>query len=181
MKKLIITAVATMFCIVASAATYNWTAKASWVSPDDDVGWSGNTVYAFDANAYSAATLLAALGTTGDAAFANALGSSTVDEEFTIVGSGLTDNGGTPKTASIYTVLVATGTDSKNYAYILDSAPAVTITDAIAGGAQAVFSFGDVVTGAAGGAGWTAVAPEPTSGLLLLLGMAGLALKRKRA
>ena len=28
--------------------------------------------------------------------------------------------------------------------------------------------------------GWTA-APEPTSGLLLLLGMAGLALKRKRA
>ena len=30
------------------------------------------------------------------------------------------------------------------------------------------------------GAGWYAV-PEPTSGLLLLLGMAGLALKRKRA
>ena len=27
----------------------------------------------------------------------------------------------------------------------------------------------------------TAVAPEPTSGLLILLGMAGLALKRKRA
>jgi len=33
-----------------------------------------------------------------------------------------------------------------------------------------------------GSANWTAVAaPEPTSGLLLLLGMAGLALKRKRA
>jgi len=31
-----------------------------------------------------------------------------------------------------------------------------------------------------GGAGWVAV-PEPTSGLLMLLGMAGLALKRKRA
>ena len=33
------------------------------------------------------------------------------------------------------------------------------------------------------GAGWymTAAAPEPTSGLLLLLGVAGLALKRKRA
>ena len=29
--------------------------------------------------------------------------------------------------------------------------------------------------------GWYAAAPEPTSGLLLLLGMAGLALKRKRA
>ena len=181
MKKLVLTTVATMFSIVASAATYNWTAKAGWVSPDDDVGWSGNTVYAFDANVYSAATLLAALGTTGDAAFANALGSSTVDEEFTIVGTGLTDNGGTPKTASIYTVLVAAGADSKNYAYIMDGASAVTITDAIAGGAMALFNFGDVVTGAAGGAGWTAVAPEPTSGLLLLLGMAGLALRRKRA
>lgn len=33
---------------------------------------------------------------------------------------------------------------------------------------------------AGGGSGWTA-APEPTSGLLLLLGMAGLALKRKHA
>ena len=30
------------------------------------------------------------------------------------------------------------------------------------------------------GAGWYAV-PEPTSGLLLLIGVAGLALKRKRA
>ena len=29
--------------------------------------------------------------------------------------------------------------------------------------------------------GWTAAAPEPTSGLLLLIGMAGLALRRRRA
>ena len=35
-------------------------------------------------------------------------------------------------------------------------------------------------TTAYGSAGWYAV-PEPTSGLLMLLGMAGLALKRKRA
>ena len=39
--------------------------------------------------------------------------------------------------------------------------------------------FGDT---SAGATAWTAAAvPEPTSGLLLLLGMAGLALKRKRA
>ena len=31
------------------------------------------------------------------------------------------------------------------------------------------------------GAGWYAAVPEPTSGLLILLGVAGLALKRKRA
>lgn len=39
---------------------------------------------------------------------------------------------------------------------------------------------GNGTTAGANIAGWTAV-PEPTSGLLLLLGMAGLALKRKRA
>ena len=36
-------------------------------------------------------------------------------------------------------------------------------------------------TGSYDGAGWYSAVPEPTSGLLLLLGMAGLALKRKQA
>ena len=36
-------------------------------------------------------------------------------------------------------------------------------------------------TSVATSGGWYTAAPEPTSGLLLLLGMAGLALKRKRA
>ena len=42
--------------------------------------------------------------------------------------------------------------------------------------------FKDVAAGYAG-AGWysAAAVPEPTSGLLMLLGMAGLALRRKRA
>lgn len=43
---------------------------------------------------------------------------------------------------------------------------------------------GNVFKGATsfGGAGWyTGAVPEPTSGLLMLLGMAGLALRRKRA
>ena len=42
-----------------------------------------------------------------------------------------------------------------------------------------VFLGADPASGTSTG-GWTAV-PEPTSGLLMLLGMAGLALKRKRA
>ena len=40
---------------------------------------------------------------------------------------------------------------------------------------------GDVGGGSTATAWSTAAVPEPTSGLLLLLGMAGLALKRKRA
>ena len=54
--------------------------------------------------------------------------------------------------------------------------------DVGASGTYNVTNLGTTFGGTAGGAigAWTAV-PEPTSGLLLLLGVAGLALKRKRA
>ena len=39
----------------------------------------------------------------------------------------------------------------------------------------------DATYGTFGASGWTGAVPEPTSGLLLLLGVAGLALRRKRA
>lgn len=59
---------------------------------------------------------------------------------------------------------------------------------ALAGGTKLTFSFKTAsqkaaITGATAysAAGWYAAAPEPTSGLLLLLGMAGLALRRKQA
>ena len=45
-------------------------------------------------------------------------------------------------------------------------------------GGNISLAYGTFAAGTQGG--WTAV-PEPTSGLLMLLGMAGLALKRKRA
>ena len=49
-----------------------------------------------------------------------------------------------------------------------------------ADGSLAGLSSFDGTYGAFSSAGWSSV-PEPTSGLLMLLGMAGLALKRKRA
>lgn len=46
--------------------------------------------------------------------------------------------------------------------------------------AAATIAFGNMTSQTQNASNWAAV-PEPTSGLLLLLGMAGLALKRKRA
>ena len=66
----------------------------------------------------------------------------------------------------------------------MDDAPAIYIgatVDDVAGTIQQI--GGADFTGAHGAfsaSGWTA-APEPTSGLLLLIGVAGLALRRKRA
>ena len=66
----------------------------------------------------------------------------------------------------------------------MDPAPAITIgadVDSIGGTIQQIGGAdftGD--HGAFSASGWTA-APEPTSGLLLLIGVAGLALRRRRA
>ncbi len=65
--------------------------------------------------------------------------------------------------------------------YYLGNVVTATIPDSGNGSFQKLFT--DYQGTAAGGSlAWsTASVPEPTSGLLLLLGMAGLALKRKRA
>jgi hypothetical protein len=44
----------------------------------------------------------------------------------------------------------------------------------------AAITFGNMQSATQNASNWAAV-PEPTSGLLMLLGVAGLALKRKRA
>ena len=57
----------------------------------------------------------------------------------------------------------------------------LTQTATKAGGTKAsALNLGTKIGGTGAAISWTA-APEPTSGLLLLLGVAGLALKRKRA
>ena len=179
MNRIMMMAIAAVIAVSANAATYNWEASMDWASPDgnDDLV---ATAYVFDANAYAYATISAALAGGDTSVLGNALGSAGLTGgAFSLSGSGLTDDGGTPPYASMYTVLLA-NEGGQDYFYQFDYAN-VKVTDAVVAGG-AVFSMSsDVITGAVGGAGWTAAAPEPTSGLLMLLGMAGLALRRRRA
>ena len=85
---------------------------------------------------------------------------------------------GTYYAAVIYTT---TGTfDEKSVDFYIANIASATVESADLGGSAGNLAL--YYNGASSGTamGWTAV-PEPTSGLLLLLGMAGLALKRKRA
>lgn len=81
---------------------------------------------------------------------------------------------------SVYAVLPYTTTENET-AYWMGNYGSVTLESAqdVSVGQLANFLGGNT---AAGATAWsTAAVPEPTSGLLILLGMAGLALKRKRA
>ena len=130
-------------------------------------------------------------------------GAATTVDGFT-VGS-IADNGGT-----IVDIATATSTQSSNWEFqktwdntgkdVNGYYAILTLNDA---GTQAAYMYLGDVSGTTATSptkylvyneGWaddtlsittggytTAVAPEPTSGLLILLGMAGLALKRKRA
>lgn len=109
----------------------------------------------------------------------------------------------TPATAGTYSVSTANAvanstlglTDGSSYTGYLLIFDTATITDeskyyitntkdftALTGTSSAGVSFGTQKNATQAAGGWTAVAvPEPTSGLLMLLGMAGLALRRRRA
>ena len=185
MKKLMIAFAVAVVGLAVNAATVSWQAQCGWVSPDDNAALAGATFYLFDANAYALAAFTSDISTAGADVFSKALGNGTVstDGEVSFYGSGLTyANDGTTDWAKAYGVLVVE-MGGKDYYYMVGEADPVEVTSAILAGGMAGFMFRDQVTGEVGGSSWAPVGaiPEPTSGMLLLLGVAGLALRRRRA
>ncbi len=176
MKKILVAGAIALVAFVSQAAAVNWQINNIQPSPTTaaSTGWlvqiyDASTAYSFDA----------AKG--GSIA---ALGSSTSTSSGTIYkASGSFGNyaGGTE--VSIYAVIydAASIADAKNY--VVSSALTKTVN---AAGSDLSMSFGNMASTATTNmfrnASWSAAAvPEPTSGLLILLGMAGLALRRRRA
>ena len=191
MKKLLIAAAAVIAAVATQAATFTWgtDGKAFSIATDTlNAGLTAGEHYAAattgNANTmYNQITSYAATwayeitftsGTDTDKISGSLASGDFVSRTITLnnLSSGLivqTD----PVTPVNYSIVI-TGTikDGKGATWDLTS-------DAIVG-TWNVPSLGDLNLTTAGPAGFTA-APEPTSGLLLLLGVAGLALKRKRA
>ncbi len=183
MKKTITMAVVGMLATAVQAASVKWTATNVY---------AGNTTDKVSGVAYFLTT---------DVATVDSWASLKSASEFQTALNGVYNY--TPSTAGTYTIGSAAAVPNATlgltvrqaytaYLLVFDTA---TITDeskyyitntkdftALSGTSTASLAFGNQANASQAAGGWATVAvPEPTSGLLMLLGMAGLALRRRRA
>ena len=188
MKKLMIMAAVAMAAIVSNAAAVSWTTGG--------LSYGGSTLAKGTAEGYLWIVSSAAYGTyssytDGEALskaiygdYKDKLGSATASDTSGKKGAlPLTDGAEYSAGDSVYAVILYTTTqDGKDY--FMGNAGYVTLESAQDKevGAMATFIGGDGNSATSYATAWaTAAVPEPTSGLLMLLGMAGLALRRRRA
>ena len=192
MKKLVIAFAAVAMAAIAQAAAINWSAAA--VSSGDGVSWnggkpaskgSGYAAYFFITSSTQASDTIVSYDAVVSALAAGDL--SVLDNATKQVA--LNTNGAVPTTA-VGTYGVTQADTVSAFMVVFDNSAADEAayfaasnikTAEIAQGASSNSAMS--WTGYTAAYGWTEMAavPEPTSGLLLLLGMAGLALRRKQA
>ena len=190
MKKLLLALAVGAVGIVAQAANVTW-ALNNVAACGDDATMEGYIAY-FLMSADSTGAASAKLWSVADATAAAASKDASAFSSHSLVSSKeLTDEGGV-KSAKLTTYASTwVSPEYGNFYAVIFNAD--SIADAthymVVGGAEAdgsfKLSFGTATANQtaslnASGGTWTA-APEPTSGLLMLLGMAGLALRRRRA
>ena len=186
MKKLMITAIVALAAVVTNAATVSWTTGG--------LAYDGATLGKEAANGYlwivesttydtySSFTDGEALSKAIYADYKGKLGEATASALSAKKGAlVLTDDADYGAGESVYAVILYTTTQGDKD-YIMGNAAYVTLASAQDKevSAMATFIGGDGTSATSYATGWAAV-PEPTSGLLMLLGMAGLALRRRRA
>ena len=186
MKKILVAFAAVAFAAVAQAASINWAVGAnSWTLADGTKAAKGTTVYLIDAASWSTIETSILAGTTS----------------FTTSDTGVLAVGATSNTKGQILSNTATSTQltagtSYNFAYLVIDGDnyfaSATKTQAAYDTSDPVYSEVNSITfdaatftstsGLTGGT-WqsSAAVPEPTSALLLLLGVAGVALRRKQA
>ena len=194
MKKLMIALAAVAVAAVTQAASVDWSVgKNSWTLDSGSPAAAGYTVYLIN-GATSLETIAAAIdSTTGafDADQSWVYGSSvTANAKGTVAELTTTTDKLTRGTSYDFSVLIVDAGATGGPKYMVSATSSAAAYSAAQSDEPVSIAFGSESLGAnaltytatSAANGWAAAAvPEPTSGLLLLLGVAGLALKRKRA
>ena len=186
MKKIMIALAAVAVAAVAQAASIDWGIGAStWTYADATKASEGVAVYLIDAAKWSTIETAIMGGstsfTTSDAGIL-AVGATT-GSKGAVSGGTATSSALTAGTSYDFAYLVFDTREPSDVKYFASA----TLTKAAYDTADATYYESQSIAFAAAAysnsglsGGWQSV-PEPTSGLLLVLGMAGLALRRKRA
>ena len=160
MKKIMLALAVAVLAVAANAASFKWTAS---------------NVYGADGNKYAGEVTLMAYAVGGTAADAF------VATTFTPATAGVVNTtfsndslvGGTS-----YTFFFTAEQTIDGQTYVYTSAEKTIAAQALT---TPTIGFGNMATATQATGAWAAAdVPEPTSGLLLLLGVAGLALRRKQ-
>lgn len=179
MKKIMIAALAVMLGVASQAASVTWTLSAVKSSTDSTVAGSGYLAMVFDGSTAQSA-VIAAIMDRDTATLGELANNWTQDTTSTSVGLLRSAGNGdysAGDTFSAYVVIFDAGTVADADNFFISQTKEGSIA---ANGANSTLAFGTYAQNVSSGSSWQAI-PEPTSGLLLLLGVAGLALRRKRA
>ena len=191
MKKLIIVTAIDLAAFASNAAAFTWKTSISgnaYTPGDDTAVLSTGMAYLFDSATVTQQAILTAFDATGSIGSLANLDTHEVSSGAISSGNTVTINEGSAYTLNALVAIIAT-VDEKDYLFISDI---TSKNGAATGTAQISLNFADASKGSVtefkagsatfGSSGWyTQSVPEPTSGLLILLGMAGLALRRRRA
>lgn len=160
MKKLLILAAVLVAGVAANAASFKWSA-ANIYDHTGSAKWTGDvTLYAYLSSADSSTAIAVSTVT---ASSAGAVAATTFSNDSLAGGSNYN-----------FFFVVEDGDYTFTSSEKQNVAAYATQTQTVA--------FGNMTSATQNASNWTTAAvPEPTGGLLMLLGMAGLALRRKRA
>ena len=179
MKKLMILIAAVAVAGVASAATFDWRSSMSnnLYKPGTTENFSG-TAYLIDAAALTQSAAFTALSGGTAASALTSLASKSVSSGKISTGTTF-DWGSAGDTLTAY-IVVQDGDNffiSSTASAMGDASATQTLQFPLKSASQAALN----TSGSYSGAGWYSSVPEPTSGLLMLVGLGALALRRRRA